>query len=112
MRVADSFLRHPRTLCGHLTFLVLELDLKSCPEQLIKQCAFARALVTNYSNGAVIPTESKQIILGQKIVKRLSSVLKIEVNYVYFDRLILLNLLLKVFDLLLCAKWVSDEHSD
>jgi hypothetical protein len=69
------------------------LDLKSCLEQPIKQSAFARALVTNYSNGAVLLTERKQIILGQKIVKRLSTILKIEVNYVYFIRLILLKYL-------------------
>ena len=72
-------------------------DLKIRTEQMVEQCAytsvsfgvvraltFAGALGTDHRNGAVLLTESKQVIWGQEIVKRLGTVLKIVVNYVYF----------------------------
>jgi hypothetical protein len=72
-------------------------DLKIRTEQMVEQCAytsvsfgvvwvltFAGALGTDHRNSAVLLTESKQVIWGQEIVKRLGTVLKIVVNYVYF----------------------------
>jgi len=72
-------------------------NLKIRTEKMVEQCAYTsvsfgvvRALTftgtlgTDHWNGAVLLTKSKQVIWGQEIVKRLGTVLKIVLNYVYF----------------------------
>lgn len=86
MSVADPLLRQPSTFGHHQTTAVYVSDLKIRAEQVVEQCAYtivslrggeraltlAGALGTDHRNGAVLP-ESKQVILGQEILKRLST---------------------------------------